>query len=84
LLIRDVNHAQISAGFRLANRDARPFAADSILNRLPENFLDFVFLNIMAVNVRLARARIVVVAKPHTSILRHGCRPAEIAAARET
>ena len=42
----------------MTNRNARALAADSILNRLPENFFDFVFLDIVAVNVRLARAPI--------------------------
>ena len=64
-MIRNVNHAQIPTGFRLPNRNARTLAADSILDRLPENFFDFLLLDIVVVNVGLAGARIDVVPKPH-------------------
>jgi hypothetical protein len=57
LRIQNVNHPHVAAGFRLTNRDAGALAADSILKRFTEDFLDFGLVDIMVVNVRLARGR---------------------------
>ena len=67
--VRNVNHTQIPARDRLSKRDPRSPFSRTVLHWTIENCLDFVFCDVVTVDVRLAGPRIIVIAYLHLDIL---------------
>jgi hypothetical protein len=65
LRVADVNDAQKAATTCLAERDARAITPWPILSRTLQYVLDFLFINVMIVNVRQAGLRINIEANVH-------------------